>query len=121
MASHTEIRELCLTFPEAIESDNGFGFHVIVKGKAKGFCWTWLDRPDPKKARVPNPSVLAIRVPNLETKDFLLNSQHPAIFTEPHYNGYPAILVRLEQIEMADLADHLLEAYNCTINPKKKK
>ena len=46
----------------------------------------------PKKARVPNPKVLAVRVADLDEKDMLLGDDQK-FFTEPHYNGYPAILV----------------------------
>lgn len=77
----------------------------------KGFCWSWAERVDPKKARVVNDDVLAVSVPNLEAKEVLLASDPVKFFTEPHYNGYPAVLVRLEAIPTEELEDLLLEAW----------
>lgn len=121
MATYIEIRDYFKEFPDVVETEDRFGFQVLVRGKWKGICWTWMERTDPKKKRVPNPQVLAIRVPNLEIKEFLLSSGNPAIFTEPHYNGYPAVLVRLAEQNFEDLSDHLLEAYNCTTATKSSK
>lgn len=86
---------------------------MIIKGKPKGFCWSWAERVDPKKARVINDDVLAILVPSLTVKDLLLGSGHPALFTEPHYNGYPAVLVRLKAIGVDELEGLLVEAWTC--------
>lgn len=113
MATHHDIRSICAKLPGATEGEERFGFSVEVKGKFKGFCWTWAERVDPKKARVINEGVLAISVPNLTAKDLLLDSGNPAIFTEPHYNGYPAVLVRLDLIELDELEGLLVEAWKC--------
>lgn len=86
---------------------------VDVKGKAKGFVWTWRERIDPKRARVLNDSVLAVSVPNLAAKEVLLASDQNVFFTEPHYNGYPAVLVRLERVALGELEDLILEAWRC--------
>ena len=113
VTTHDDIRRICAKLPGATEGDERFGFGVFVKGKHKGFCWTWAERVDPKKAKVINDSVLAVLVPSLTVKELLLDSGHPAIFTEPHYNGYPAILVRLPAIEPEELEDLLIEAWRC--------
>jgi hypothetical protein len=34
-------------------------------------------------------------------------------FTEPHYNGFPAVLVRLAEVSVADLRTVLEEAWRC--------
>ena len=34
-------------------------------------------------------------------------------FTEPHYNGFPAILVRLPEIEVEELAELIGDAWRC--------
>jgi hypothetical protein len=39
------------------------------------------------------------------------------LFTEAHYNGFPAVLVRLEEIEEADLTPLVVEAWRC-VAPK---
>ena len=65
--------------------------------KGKQFVWVWLERLEPKKARVPNPNVIAVRVADDLDKQVLLASDRSVFFTEPHYDGYPAVLVRLSK------------------------
>ena len=67
----------------------------------------------PKKPKVPNPDVLAVRVASLSAKDILLGSDSTKFFTEDHYNGFPAILVRLEEVTPEELEDLILEAWRC--------
>jgi hypothetical protein len=88
-------------------------FSVPNKSKKGGFAWVWMERIDPKKSRVANPSVIAIRTASLDDKEALLMSdpEGTAIFTEPHYNGYPAILVRLANIELGELEELITEGW----------
>jgi hypothetical protein len=102
-----------LSLPEAEEADDRFAFSVPNKGKLKGFVWVWLERVLPKKPRVPNPGVIAVRVANLGQKDLLLSADPAKFFTEPHYNGFPAVLVRLEAVSVADLKMLIAEAWRC--------
>jgi len=113
VATQGDVRRIALKLPGVSEGEGRFAFSVMVKGKAKGFAWDWLERVDPKKARVPNPRVLAVRVANLAQKETLLAAEPVKFFTEPHYNGYPAILVRLEKVTTADLRILLQEAWRC--------
>jgi hypothetical protein len=55
--------------------------------------------------------VLAVRVANLIDKDFLLAANPGKFFTEPHYDGFPAILVRLEQVTVRELRPLITEAW----------
>ena len=61
--------------------------------------------------RVANPNVLAIRVAGEKEKQFLISAVPDVFFTEPHYNGFPAVLVRLEAIGPEELRELLLEAW----------
>ena len=110
MATQSDVRRIALSFPETEEAKGHFAFSVMNKGKAKGFAWVWMERIEPKKPRVPNPLVLAVRVANLVNKDLLLASDSTKFFTEPHYNGFPAVLVRLAEVTAAELRP-LLEEY----------
>jgi hypothetical protein len=67
----------------------------------------------PKKPRVPNPAVLAVRVATLAQKDTLISAEPAKFFTEPHYNGFPAVLVRLAEVSARDLRVLLAEAWRC--------
>jgi hypothetical protein len=68
-----------------------------------------MERIEPKKPRVANPSVLAVRVGNLGERETLISAEPEKFFTEPHYNGFPAVLVRLSAVKKAEL-HVLLEA-----------
>lgn len=112
MTSLDEIRDICSQLPGAIEGDGEqFSFGVFIRGKHKGFCWSWRERIDPRKARVINERVLAVRTPGLEVKEMILASDDSKFFTEDHYNGYPAVLVRLDQIEPVELEEYLIEGW----------
>ena len=113
MATQADVRRIALALPGAQEGENELAFWVMNKGKAKGFAWPWKERIEPKKARVPNLGVLAIRVTNNAQKDLILSSDSRKFFTEPHYNGYPAVLVRLKEVTAADLRVLLEEGWRC--------
>jgi len=111
MTTHDDVRKICAKLPGAMEGEERFGFSVEVKGKAKGFLWTWAERVNPKKARVINDGVLAVIVPNLTAKEAILASDAEKFFTEDHYNGFPAVLVRLDAIEPHEIEDLIIEAW----------
>jgi hypothetical protein len=118
MATRGDVRRIALSFPEAQEDAERFAFSVMDKGKPKGFAWAWLERTEAKKARVPNRDVLAVRVTNNAHKDLILASDKRKFFTEDHYNGYPAVLVRLKEVTVSELRVLLEEAWRCRA-PKK--
>jgi len=113
VATQADVRRIALSLPETEEAHDRFAFSVRNKGKLKGFAWVWLERVTPKKARVPNPGVLAVRVPNLAHKDLMVSTDPTRFFTEPHYNGFPAVLVRLDAVSIADLRVLLADAWRC--------
>ena len=62
---------------------------------------------------MPNPGVIAVRVRNEAEKAALLAGDPERFFTEPHYNGFPAVLVRLKAVTPAQLRQLLVEAWSC--------
>jgi hypothetical protein len=113
MATQADVRRIALSLPETREGSDRFAFSVMNKGKAKGFAWVWLERVAPKKARVPQPKVLAVRVGSLVDKDLILRSNPAKFFTEPHYDGYPAVLLHLSKLTVRELRELLTEAWRC--------
>jgi hypothetical protein len=83
------------------------------RGKSKGFAWVWMERVEPKKPRVPRADVIALRVADGDEKEALLATDETKFFTEPHYNGFPAILVRLPAIEADELEELITDAWRC--------
>ena len=112
MATQDDVRLIALALPETVEADDRFAFSVVNKGKHKRIAWVWLERVHPKKARVPQPAVLAVQLASLTDKELLLASDDGGkFFTEPHYNGFPAILVRLAAIDVDELAELIKDAW----------
>jgi hypothetical protein len=113
MATQANVRRIAMSLPGVEEANDRFAFSVPNKGKLKGFVWVWMERVVPKKPRVPNPGVIAVRVANLGQKDALLSADPDKFFTEPHYDGFPAVLVRLDAVTVADLKVLIAEAWRC--------
>ncbi len=62
-------------------------------------------------AAAPDGPILAARVPGLGAKEALLADDPGTYITTPHFEGYAAILVRLDRIALAALKDLLIEAW----------
>jgi hypothetical protein len=107
MPTQDDVRRIALALPATTEGPDDF--RILVDGK--GIAWVWLERLEPKKARVPNPSVVAIRVADESEKEALIDMDPAAFFTEAHYNGFPAILVRLEAVDLGMLEKLLRDAW----------
>jgi hypothetical protein len=113
MVDHDDVRRIALALPDTSEGEDRFGFSVRSGAKDKGFAWTWMERVEPKKPRVENRRVLAVRVASLSDKESLIAADPESFFTEPHYNGYPAVLVRLDVVALDELEELLVDAWRC--------
>jgi hypothetical protein len=58
-----------------------------------------------------NPDALVVRVIDLPDREALVQGQPEVFFTTPHYDGYPAVLVRLEEIDPVELAELIEDAW----------
>jgi len=111
MATQEDVRRIALRLPDTAEAENRFAFSVKNGGKRKEFAWIWLERAEPKGPRVPNPEVIAVRVSDSTEKEMLVASEPAKYFTEPHYAGFPAVLVRLAAVEPDELEELLIDAW----------
>jgi hypothetical protein len=50
-------------------------------------------------------------VADVGVKEALVADDPAVYFTTPHFNGYPAVLVRLDEIEPAELEELLADAW----------
>ena len=113
MATWDDVRRLALALPETAERVSRDGL-AAWDVKDKTFAWERPLRPADRKAlgpAAPEGPVLAARVPDLGAKEALLAEAGDTWFTTPHFQGYPAILARLDQATVADLEELLVEAW----------
>ena len=57
--------------------------------------------------------MIAVRVANESEKDALLALDEDVFFSEPHYDGFPAVLVRLSAIDEDLLRTVITDAWRC--------
>jgi hypothetical protein len=121
MATEADVRKIALALPGTKESADDFAFSVTVDGAPRGFAWCWKERIEPKKPRIPNRKVLALRVANNLDKDLMMRAEPDKYVVDPHYNGYPAVLVRLTKVRVPELRALLTEAHRCMSASRKRK
>jgi hypothetical protein len=107
MATEDDVRRIALALPEVTEDQDTLGFAV----RGKGFAWSWKERVVPKQPRVERRDVLAVRVAGDGAKQELLAADPDKFFTEDHYNGFPAVLVRLAAVAPDELTELLTDAW----------
>lgn len=57
----------------------------------------------------------AFLVPGLAKKDALIATGPPKLYVDdPHYNGYPAVVIRLEHLDEGLLRELIEDAWICT-------
>jgi hypothetical protein len=98
MADWATVRALALSFPEA---ETGSGDRASYSVRGKGFAW---------EARERDGGGLAVRVERDE-KALILDSNPAVFFTSPHYNGFPAVQIRVEAIGDEELRERLENAW----------
>jgi hypothetical protein len=112
MATWTDVRRIALALPEATErSSRGSATWAV---RDKGFVWERpLRRADFEALgdKAPDGPILAARVADVGVKQALLTDNPDVYFTTPHFDGYPAILVRLDRIDVAELNELIVEAW----------
>ena len=111
MATQADVRRIALSLEGTTEDPNEFVFRV----DGKFFVWLWQERVDPKKARVPNPEVIAVRVADDIAKQMLLAMDPAVFFTEKHYDGYNAVLIRLPKISVDLLREVVTQGWQTRV------
>ena len=100
MVNVTKVRHIAAALPETEDLSTPSTLRFEVRGK--GFAWSWLERIEPKRPRRPRLDVLAVRCPP-EQKEDILSSDPEKFFTDDHYRGFPAVLVRLDEVSATEL------------------
>src|SRR4051812_2387827 len=120
MAIWDDVGRACLALPATEQTTNHQGNRVwLVAGKF--FVW---ERPLGKRDlgelgdAAPGGPVLAARVPDEGAKRALIADDPSVFFTTSHFDGYSAILCRLDELDEETLTELVGEAWACRA-PKK--
>jgi hypothetical protein len=115
MATMADLDKLALEMPQATKdvSDDGRPAY-LVHGKL--FCCHRGERRDALDPHTGErlDDVLMFRVADLGVKDLLVADDRGAFFTTPHFDGYPAVLLRipdLARLDRDELQDLVVEAW----------
>jgi hypothetical protein len=113
MATWDDVSRIARSLPETFELSSPGGLRQW-RVKKKGFVWErpmWKVDIKALGADAPDEPALAAHVPDLGVKAALLADDPEVYFTTPHFDGYPAILVRLELIALPELAELVVDAW----------
>lgn len=112
MTTFAALERVALTWPETTSAPSYGGFPALrVNGKwFARLRGEMADHHDPVTEQ-PYGEVLVVEVADLGEKEALLTSGSKAYFTVPHYDGYPAVLVRLAVADETEVRELLLDAW----------
>ncbi len=113
MAAWRDVRKYATALPGVSEETTSSGNAAWIVNK-KFFVWQRpLRRSDLAAlgADAPIGPILGMRTADLEMKDAILGSDPDVYFTIPHFDGYPAVLIRLDKISTKELKEIIEEAW----------
>ena len=110
-----DLDKLALSLPEVTKevSEDGRPSYNV---HGKMFCFHRSRRPDAVDPETGErmDDVLMFRVDGQEEKELVLADPRGIFFTTPHFNGYPAVLLRipgLTKLDKAELRDTVVNAW----------
>src|SRR5689334_5294358 len=113
MATWTDVDRLAGRLPETVAAAGNHEGQRTWRVRDKTYAWERALRRNELEALgdAPTGPILAVRVPDVGVKEALLADDPAVYFTTPHFDGYPAVLVRLPKIAKRELAELLEEAW----------
>jgi hypothetical protein len=107
MSDADDVRRMALSLPhvEEIDSD-GFDFRV----GNKGFVWSYPERV-PGRPRVIRSDIAVLYVGDEAEKQALLLGEPDLFFTKPGYDGWPLVMLRLDQVDVERLEELVVDAW----------
>lgn len=117
MATLDDVRAIALGFPEVVERVDGHRGGASWRTPAGAFVWQRgpsgrdLEQLAALGREWPPGDVVGVRTDGQQVKRALLETYPDAFFTIPHFDGYPAVLVRLDGIDLAQLREVVTDAW----------
>ena len=112
VATLEDARRIALGLPGTSEKVSWGCLHWRVRDK--GFAWERPLRATDRAALgtdAPTGEILGVRVADLGEKESVVAAEPEVFFTIPHFDGWPAVLVRLGSIELDELAEVITDAW----------
>jgi hypothetical protein len=107
MADAADLRRLALALPHVEEIDcDGFDFRV----GGKGFVWSYPER-QPGQRRQLRTDIAVLFVGDEAEKQALLLGEPDKFFTTPGYDGWPLVMLRLDEVDASRLAELITDAW----------
>jgi hypothetical protein len=112
VTSYASLEQFALTLPETTSTPS-YGGAPALRVNKKMFARLRGERAEDIDDLTGRPfgEVLMVRVGDLGEKEAVLASDDRAYFTVTHYDGYPAVLVRLAFADQDELRELLVEAW----------
>jgi hypothetical protein len=114
VADFEDVRRIALGLPETSERPQWGNASWRVRNKP--FVWERPLRASDLKAlgdAAPDGPILGARVEHVGAKEALIADDPSVYFTTPHFDGYAAVLVRLDEIALDELTEVIVEAWLC--------
>jgi hypothetical protein len=113
MATLDDVARIATALPEVTEGERYGNLTWFVGGK--GFAWERpFSKADIKRfvgASPPEGPILAVSVADLAEKEAVLSTSPTAFFTIPHFDGYSAVLIRLNAVTEKALPEAIIDAW----------
>ncbi len=107
MADADDVRRVALALDGVLENESdGFDFRV----GGQGFVWSYPER-EPGRRRVIRTDIAVLYVGDEAEKQALLLGEPELFFTPPSYDGFPLVMVRLEQVTAERLEELVTDAW----------
>ncbi|MFL6239941.1 MAG: MmcQ/YjbR family DNA-binding protein [Actinomycetes bacterium] len=107
MASADDVRAIASSLSGAVEIDSdGFDFRVADRG----FVWSYPER-QPGRRRVIRTDIAVLFVGDEAEKQALVKGEPDTFFTEPGYDGWPLVMLRLDRVDVERLEELITDAW----------
>src|SRR3954454_9117628 len=107
MADADDVRAIALSLSGVEEIDSeGFDFRV----GGRGFVWSYPERR-PGQRRVIRTDIAVLFVGDEAEKQALLKGEPDRFFTAPGYDGWPLVMLRLDEVDVERLTELVTDAW----------
>jgi hypothetical protein len=111
VADDEDVRAIALGLPHVEEiPSEGFDFRV----GGKGFVWSYPERRPGERRRI-RTDVAVLYVGDEAEKQALLLGEPAVFFSTPGYDGWPLVMVRLDEVDVARLTELVTDAWRMRV------